>query len=52
MTNVEKLTKWFKDLPPQLKGYVIIIILLTIGIILRWNIIISNIIKGFNYFSK
>jgi len=52
MIKINNIIKWFKELSPQLKGYVIIIILLTIGIILRWNVIISNIIKGFDYFSK
>lgn len=52
MVKKNNIIQWFKELSPQLKGYVLLIILLTIGIILRWNVIISNIIRGFDYFSK
>ena len=48
----EKIKHWFSGLSETQKGYLILIILLIIGIVLRWNYIIDNIIKGFNYFSK
>lgn len=52
MVIKEKIKHWFSGLSETQKGYVILIILLIIGIVLRWNYIIDNIIKGFNYFSK
>jgi len=47
-----KLVNGFKSLSPTLQGFIISIVILIIGIILRWNYIIDNIIKGFKYFSK
>lgn len=49
---VNKFKTWFLDLPEMQKGYLLLILILLIGIILRWNYIIDNIIKGFSYFSK
>jgi len=49
---LRKLKEWFVNLPETQKGYVLLILLLILGIILRWNYIIDNIIKGFSYFSK
>jgi len=47
-----RLIKWFTGLSEIQQGYLILIILLVIGIILRWKYIIDNIIKGFGYFSS
>ncbi len=44
--------KWLKNLSPTSKGFIIIIILLIIGIIIRWNHIIKDVVRGFNYFSN
>lgn len=49
---VNKIKSWFLALPDMQKGYVMLILILLIGIIIRWNYIIDNIIKGFSYFSK
>jgi len=47
-----KLKKWFLNLSPTSKGFVIIIVILIIGILIRWNEITDDVIRGFNYFSK
>jgi hypothetical protein len=52
MNLVKKVKKWFAGLSVTQQGYVLLIILLIVGIILRWEYIIDNIIKGFDYFSK
>ncbi|EKD31289.1 MAG: hypothetical protein ACD_77C00347G0002 [uncultured bacterium] len=52
MNKVKDLQEWFLKLEPHVKGYILLIVLLILGIILRWNVIINNIISGFNYFSK
>ena len=52
MGFIKKTKKWFTGLSETQQGYILLIILLVIGIILRWNYIIDNIIKGFDYFSK
>lgn len=49
---LKKFTNTFKNLNPNIQGFVILIVILVIGIILRWNYIIDNIIRGFKYFSK
>lgn len=50
--KLNKLKSWFLALPETQKGYILLIIILAFGIIIRWNYIIDNIIKGFSYFSK
>lgn len=52
MSGPKKIIKWYAGLTEMQQGYIILIVLLVIGIILRWNYIIDNIIKGFNYFSR
>ena len=47
-----KLKERFINLSPTSKGFVIIIVLLIIGILIRWKEIISDVVRGFNYFSK
>lgn len=48
----KKIYKAFQDLNPNVQGFIILIVILIIGIIIRWDYIIDNIIRGFKYFSK
>lgn len=34
------------------KGYILLVVLLVIGIILRWSTVSEGVIKGFKFFSK
>lgn len=43
--------KW-ENQSPVTKGFLLIILIVTIGIILRWDYIIKEISNGFKYFSK
>jgi len=47
-----KLKNKFEQLSPFIKGSILIIILLIVGIILRWNVVLEGINKGFKFFSK
>ncbi len=49
---IAKIKEHFSNLSPVSKGFIIIIVLLIIGIIIRWEYITDGIIRGFNYFSK
>ena len=49
---LKKAYKDFKDLNPNIQGFILLIVILIIGIIIRWDYIIDNIIRGFKYFSK
>ena len=49
---LRKAYKNFKDLNPNIKGLIMLIVILIIGIIIRWDYIIDNIIRSFKYFSK
>ncbi len=42
----------FNEQTPTMKGFILIIILLIIGIILRWDSIIEEAADGFRFFSK
>lgn len=49
---IKKFVKWFSSLSQTQQDYFLLITILIIGIIIRWNYIIDNIIKGFRYFSN
>jgi hypothetical protein len=49
---IEKIVEKFKKLTPNVQGFIILIFLLIIGIIIRWDYVIDNIIRGFKFFSK
>ncbi len=38
----KKLIGWFNSQSPNVKGYLIIIVILVIGIILRWDFILDS----------
>ncbi len=40
------------NLSPTAKGYLLVIIVLILGIIFRWDDVSKGIIKGFKFFSK
>lgn len=46
-----KLLNWWKELDPSIKALVLIAIICLIGIILRWEYVISGIKKGFNFYN-
>lgn len=46
-----KVVKWYNEQSPTVKGFLWLGILLIIGIILRWETIITNISKGFEFFN-
>ncbi|MPM05503.1 hypothetical protein SDC9_51793 [bioreactor metagenome] len=41
-----------KGMTPTTKGFILIIIILVLGILFRWNFIINEIVKGFKFFSN
>lgn len=41
----------FEEQSPTTKGFIIMIVLLVIGILLRWDTVISEIKRGFSFFS-
>ncbi len=41
----------FNNQSPTVKGFLIIILILIIGIICRWDTIISEVERGFGFFS-
>jgi len=49
---IKKLKEWYNRQSSSTQGFLIIIALLIIGIITRWEHIINGVIKGFNFFSK
>lgn len=49
---MKQLIKKFNSLSDTTKGFIIVIIALLIGIIVRWRYIIDSAISGFQFFSK
>ncbi len=49
--KILKLVAWFKESTPTTQGLIILGVLLVAGIILRWNYIVSEIMRGFGFFS-
>lgn len=49
---LKKITSKFNNQTSTVQAFIIFIIILIIGIALRWNYIVDNIIKGFDYFSQ
>ncbi len=50
--KIKKLIADFKEMSPTMQGFIILGILLVIGIILRWDYISSEVMRGFNFFNK
>jgi len=49
---LDKINGIWINLPGNIKGLIILISLLVLGIILRWKYIINSISDGFNFYSK
>ena len=49
--KILKLVAWFKESTPTTQGLIILGVLLVVGIILRWIYIVSEIMRGFGFFS-
>lgn len=49
---IKRLALWFRGLPPNVKGMLILIPLLLLAIMLGWERIWDGIRKGFLYFNK
>ncbi len=48
---MKKLVNLWRELDPSMKALVLIAIICLIGIILRWDYVISGIKKGFNFYN-
>lgn len=42
----------FKSLSPTVQGFVVVAILLVAGIIIRWQFILDEVMRGFRFFGK
>jgi len=42
----------FRNLDPKIQGAIFLILVLLIGIVIRWSFIIESVIRSFNFFSK
>ena len=49
--KIKKIVEGFNNLTPTAQGMIILGILLVIGIIIRWDYIVGEIGRGFNFFS-
>ena len=49
--KIRKISEGFNKLSPTAQGMIILVILLVIGIIFRWDYIMEEIGRGFNFFS-
>ncbi len=47
----KKITEAFNNLSPTAQGMIILAVVLVIGIILRWDYILEEVTKGFDFFS-
>ncbi len=56
MTDIKrqilKLYSKFKSQSQTSQAFIILIILLIIGILLRWNTVIDGIVRGFRFYSE
>jgi len=53
MQNIpDKIKGKWRNLPGNIKGLIILISILVLGIILRWKYIINSISEGFDFYSK
>ncbi len=50
--RIENIIKKWDDLTPVTRGFILIILIVIIGIILRWRYIFNEAYNGFKYFSK
>lgn len=48
----ERVKERIDQASPTTVGFILLIIILTIGIIIRWEYVINEIGRGFHYFSK
>lgn len=48
----ERFSKWYKEQSSTTKCFLWMILLLILGIILRWDYISENLIKGFSFFNN
>lgn len=49
--KLKKITEAFNNLSPTAQGMIILAVVLVIGIILRWDYILEEVTKGFDFFS-
>ncbi len=49
---IDKITKWYHKQSPTTKGFIWIGIILIIGIILRWDYVIDNVLRSFKFLNK
>lgn len=47
-----KIKLLWNDASPTTRAFIIIIFMLTVGIVLRWRSVFSDISNGFSFFSK
>lgn len=50
--KVLKLVAGFKNLPPITQGLIILGVVLIIGIIIRWDYILTEVKRGFDFLNK
>lgn len=47
-----KIIDWYKKQSDTTKGFIIIAIICIIGIIIRWNTVVEDTGRGFEFFNK
>ena len=47
----KRISDWFNELTPTTQGMILLDVVLVIGIIFRWDYIIEEIKRGFNFFN-
>ncbi|MBQ3175148.1 MAG: hypothetical protein IJB58_04175 [Bacteroidales bacterium] len=47
----KKISDWFNNLSPTSQGMIVLGIILIIGIIIRWDYILDEVMRGFGFFS-
>ena len=51
-TRFNSLLKKWNEFTPVTRGFIVILLIVIIGIIVRWRFIIDEVYNGFKYFSK
>ncbi len=49
--KIVNLVEKFKEASPTVQGMIVLIIILVIGIIIRWRSIIEEMLRGFDFYS-
>ena len=49
---LEKIKNWYESQTPTAKGMIWMLIILIIGIIIRWDFVSSGILKSFNFLNN